>query len=87
MRRRLRLDAVDELITNDNFAHNVDECLSKLPKDLDKCGAPTSAVPAVLRSASTVLCASYGEVRSCGWCRVCSSFAMRPVKAGSNPIR
>ena len=30
---------MDELIANDDFAHNVDECLSKLPKDLDKCAA------------------------------------------------
>ena len=45
--RRLRLDALDELIANEDFTHNVDGCLAKLPKDLDKCDASTPAVSAV----------------------------------------
>ena len=34
---RLRLDCLDELLGNEDLSANIDQCLGKLPKDLDKC--------------------------------------------------
>ena len=34
---RMRLDCVDELLGNEDLAANIDQCLKKLPQDLDKC--------------------------------------------------
>ena len=33
---RMRLDCLDELLGSEDLASNIDQCLKKLPKDLDK---------------------------------------------------
>ena len=40
---RLRLDCLDELLGSEDLAANIDQCLGKLPKDLDKYAAPNTS--------------------------------------------
>ena len=80
--RRFRLDCVDELVANEDLAQNVDDCLSKLPKDLDKCGTPCCMSTASLMFHDCALTGACDLMH-----RVCSSFALRPVKVNTDPIR
>ncbi len=50
----MRLDCLDELVSNEDMAYSLQQCLSRLPKDLDRLDAPiANVIPAVRQTYNT----------------------------------
>ena len=84
---RSRLDCLDELIGSGDMAHDIAQCLSKLPKDLDKYayGRPGGIA---LKNPTRPLCQRRSDD---AWAavhrRMCGNVALRPGRNNSDPTR